>query len=101
MVIEDATAKNVCSTGPPLILTKRELAKQGSAAVYFSNDETGQMPEVRFALSEPYRPWHAQRRFSREARGMPPYERKLRAFTGTKFPWVKEQPAQDAGPSED
>ncbi|MDH6229429.1 hypothetical protein M2281_000001, partial [Mesorhizobium soli] len=63
IVIEDATAKNVCSTGPPLILTKRELAKQGSAVVYFSNDETGQMPEVRFALSEPYRPWHAQRRF--------------------------------------
>jgi ComEC/Rec2-related protein len=101
IVIDDATAQNVCSTGPPLILTKRELAKHGSAAVYLSNDETGQTPEVRFALSEPYRPWHAQRRFSREARGLPPYAQKQRAFSGNKFPRVKEQPAEDADPSDD
>lgn len=101
IVIEDATAKNVCSTGPPLILSKRELARYGSAAVYFSADETGQVPEVSFALTEPYRPWHTQRRFSRESRGLPPYEQKQRAFSGAKFPRVKNQPADDAGPSED
>ncbi|MEP9373090.1 ComEC/Rec2 family competence protein [Mesorhizobium sp. KR1-2] len=101
IVIEDATAKNVCSTGPPLILTKRELAKYGSAAVYLPDDETGQVPEVRFALSEPYRPWHTQRRFSREARGLPPYEQKQHAFSGAKFPRVKKQPADDSGPLED
>lgn len=31
--------------------------------------------EVRFAISEPYRPWHEHRRFSREARGLAPYAR--------------------------
>lgn len=31
--------------------------------------------EVRFAISEPYRPWHEHRRFSREARGLAPYTR--------------------------
>jgi competence protein ComEC len=101
IVIEDATAKNVCSTGPPLILTKRELAKHGSAAVYFSDDESGQAPEVRFALSAPYRPWHTQRQYSREARDMPPYEQKQRTFSGTKFPRVKKQLAEDAGPTDD
>jgi len=90
IVIEDATAKNVCSTGPPLILTKRELAKYGSAAIYLPDGEAGQAPEVRFALTDPYRPWHAQRRFSREARGLPPYEQKQRAYTGTKFPRLKK-----------
>ena len=30
---------------------------------------------IRFAVEEDYRPWHVQRRFSREARGLPPFTR--------------------------
>lgn len=74
IVIDDATVKNVCAADPPLMVTKRELAKFGSAAIYISPE--GQKAEIRFALSEPYRPWHMQRQFSREARGKPPYKQK-------------------------
>jgi competence protein ComEC len=57
-------------------VTKRELARHGSAAIYFASP--GSKPEIRHAVAEPYRPWHAQRRFSRAARGMPPYQRKAK-----------------------
>ena len=30
---------------------------------------------IEYAIRQPYRPWHAQRRFSREARGFAPYRR--------------------------
>ena len=30
---------------------------------------------IEYAIRQPYRPWHAQRRFSREARGLAPYRR--------------------------
>lgn len=76
IVVDDATAKNVCSADPPLVVTKRDLAKYGSAAVFLPNAGTAQPAEVRFALDEPYRPWHTQRQFSREARGLPPYQYK-------------------------
>jgi len=76
IVVEDATAKNVCPTEPPMIITRRELAKYGSAAIYLPGAGSGQAGEVEFALEEPYRPWHTQRQFSREARGLPPYQYK-------------------------
>jgi ComEC/Rec2-related protein len=76
IVIDDATARNVCAGDVPLIVTKRELAKFGSAAIYLNDDIAGRGAEIRFALTQPYRPWHTQRAFSREARGKPPYQRK-------------------------
>jgi competence protein ComEC len=76
VVIDDATAENPCGQAGPAVITKRDLARRGSAAVNF--EATGGSPRaaVTFAIDEPYRPWHTQRAFSREARGLPPYERK-------------------------
>lgn len=82
IVIEDATAINPCSVDGPLIVGKRELAQYGSAAIFLNksyNDIAGDTPERRavlqYAISKPYRPWHTQRAFSREARGLAPYQR--------------------------
>jgi competence protein ComEC len=93
IVVDDAVANNVCGTGPPLVVTKRQLAKYGSAAVFLSTAETAQAAEVRFALDEPYRPWHTQRQFSREARGLPPYQQK-RSASDKKTTQPKWRPAK-------
>jgi competence protein ComEC len=74
IVIDDATAELSCPNPAVAIVTKRDLARHGSAAVHFA--APGSQPEIRHAVAEPYRPWHAQRQFSRAARGMPPYQRK-------------------------
>lgn len=73
IVIDDATAGPVCRTGEAAIVTKKDLARQGSAEIRFGSD--GAAPEIVHAIREPYRPWHTHRQFSREARGMPPYRR--------------------------
>jgi competence protein ComEC len=74
IVIDDATAELSCPNPAVAIVTKRDLARHGSAAIHFA--APGLKPEIRYAVAEPYRPWHAQRQFSRAARGMPPYQRK-------------------------
>ncbi len=76
LVIADATAASPCPAEDLLVVTKRDLARRGSAEIRFS--ETGQGPraDITFAVREPFRPWHDHRRYSREARGMPPYRRK-------------------------
>ncbi|QPC87783.1 DUF4131 domain-containing protein [Mesorhizobium sp. NBSH29] len=76
IVIDDATAKNICPGQPVEIITKRDLAAHGSAAILLSATDP---PVVTFAIGNHYRPWHTQRRFSREARGNPPYQRKMRS----------------------
>jgi competence protein ComEC len=75
IVIADASAENPCGANAA-VLTLRDLARHGSASVNFEGE--GDRPVVRavFAIDEPYRPWHTQRAFSREARGMPPYQGK-------------------------
>lgn len=93
IVVDDATANNVCGTGPPLVVTKRQLAKYGSAAVFLPNAGTARAAEVRFALDEPYRPWHTQRQFSREARGLPPYQQK-QSTSDRKATQPKRRPAK-------
>jgi competence protein ComEC len=79
IVIDDATAKNVCRWKDVLVVTKRDLALSGSAAITFQNDAAAGLasglPTIEYAFSRPFRPWHEQRRFSREARGLPPYRR--------------------------
>ena len=99
IVIDDATAKNVCRWKDVLVVTKRDLALGGSAAITFlparesrsrpipdiptatENAEAGKATMVRmpatieYAISRPFRPWHDQRRFSRSARGLAPYRR--------------------------
>ncbi|MBU0582682.1 MAG: ComEC/Rec2 family competence protein [Alphaproteobacteria bacterium] len=90
VVIDDATALDPCRSSDVLVVGRRDLAQRGSAAVTFgsradsneaSNSEaaTGEnfapTVEIEFAIERPYRPWHAQRRYSREARGLAPYSR--------------------------
>ncbi|RWI10627.1 MAG: ComEC family competence protein [Mesorhizobium sp.] len=76
IVIDDATAYyNPCHNPLVLVVTKRQLARMGSAAVFFDPLSATTRAEIRFAVRQPYRPWHEQRRFSREARGLPPYRR--------------------------
>jgi ComEC/Rec2-related protein len=106
IVIDDATAKNVCRWKNVLVVTKRDLALNGSAAITFlpsavlgespisesektvlrgadaatvtsdGADIHVRMPAtIEYSISRPFRPWHGQRRFSREARGLAPYRR--------------------------
>ena len=54
-----------------VVVTKRELALHGSAEVRFKNGKV----DLRHAIGHELRPWHDHRRYSREARGLPPYRR--------------------------
>lgn len=76
VVIADATARNPCRDPLVVVVTARDLARSGSAAVYFDAGSAAMVPTVRFAVEQEYRPWHTQRKFSREARGLAPYVRK-------------------------
>ena len=79
IVIDDATAKNICRWKGVLVVTKRDLALNGSASVNLSNDALNEpsrtLATIEYAITRPFRPWHDQRRFSREARGLAPYRR--------------------------
>lgn len=99
IVIDDATANNPCRDSSVAVITKRDLARRGSAEIVFENDiiretrGTGASPgtgasdldrtsarpalypNIRFAIREPYRHWHAHRQYSREARGLPPWQK--------------------------
>jgi len=87
IIIDDATAYSPCWNSLALVVTKRQLARLGSAAVFFDRQSATAQATIRFAVEKPYRPWHEQRSYSREARGLPPYERPER-------PGAKLQPAQ-------
>jgi competence protein ComEC len=79
MVIDDATARNPCEPDGPTVITARILARFGAAAVTFKAAADGSIrPHVDYAVTQPYRPWHAERAYSRAARGLPPYRRKKR-----------------------
>lgn len=97
IVIEDATARNPCRKAGPAVITRRQLAQKGSAEVFLpvgmsdGAPSGGLQPLVRFAVEGDYRPWHDHRRFSREARGMPPYERKTSPTNAAKA--SEEEPA--------
>ncbi|PWJ89087.1 competence protein ComEC [Mesorhizobium loti] len=75
IVINDATAYDACHNPLVLVITKRQLARKGSAAVFFDRQSATTPATVSFAVDRPYRPWHEQRKFSREARGLPPFKR--------------------------
>ncbi|HEY6631103.1 MAG TPA: hypothetical protein VIZ90_06610, partial [Rhizobiaceae bacterium] len=87
IVIDDATATDVCRWKDVLVVTKRDLALNGSAAITFlgrtgilsyenSRDTPRFAAAIDYAIDRPFRPWHEQRRFSREARGLAAYQRK-------------------------
>ncbi len=75
IVVNDATGYDACHNPLVLVITKRQLARKGSAAVFFNRQSAITPATVSFAVDSPYRPWHAQRKFSREARGLPPYKK--------------------------
>ncbi|MHB2265139.1 ComEC/Rec2 family competence protein [Aliihoeflea sp. PC F10.4] len=74
IVIADATAENPCRAPSVKVITARDLARGGSAQITWRSEGAAQ-PHIRYAITEPYRPWHDHRRFSRAARGMGPYVR--------------------------
>jgi competence protein ComEC len=75
IIIDDATASDPCHLPSVTVITKRQLARFGGAAVFLPDQAEGGRAEVNFAVETDYRPWHVQRRFSREARGLGPYEK--------------------------
>ncbi|MDG4875409.1 ComEC/Rec2 family competence protein [Mesorhizobium sp. WSM4935] len=75
VVINDATAYNPCRDPRVLVVTKRQLARDGSAAVFFDPQSATARPAIQYAVEQPYRPWHEQRKYTREARGLPPYQK--------------------------
>jgi competence protein ComEC len=94
IVIDDATAHNPCGRDDAArIITKRDLARRGSAAVRFAGD--GEM-QVVFAIGDGERPWHYQRRFSRAARGLPPYQRKKKDGRAADMPVESKSAAPPA-----
>ncbi|TGR36204.1 competence protein, partial [Mesorhizobium sp. M1C.F.Ca.ET.195.01.1.1] len=75
IVVNDATAYDACHNPLVVVVTKRQLARKGSAAVFFDPQSATTPAVIEFAVDGPYRPWHEQRKFSREARGLPPYKK--------------------------
>ncbi len=79
IVIADATARDPCRDRRVTVITSRDLARRGSAEIRFAGSGAASpkgppiVATVDYAIRQPYRPWHGQRRFSREARGMAPY----------------------------
>lgn len=73
LIIADATAQNPCADPAILVLTARQLALLGSAEISLPA-LPGLKPVLRQAFTEPLRPWSNHRRFSRAARGMPPWK---------------------------
>jgi ComEC/Rec2-related protein len=73
IVVDDATVKDLCRWKDVLVVTSRDLAINGSAAITLADPGPA---AVEYAITQPYRPWHEQRRFSRAARGLPPYQRR-------------------------
>lgn len=102
IVIDDATAENPCAGARPTVLTKRDLARKGSAEISVDTPATGvahasqreSRPDLRFAIAEPYRPWHAHRRYSREARGLPPWQPRQRNAASRSEGAAAEPPAE-------
>lgn len=76
IVIEDATASDPCRDPAVLVVTARELARRGSAAVFLAGEGDAAPARIRFGVEKDLRPWHAGRQFSRAARGLAPYVRK-------------------------
>lgn len=94
IVITDATARDPCGRNDgPIVLTSRDLALAGAAQIYLQplrgwrpfvadaraaaqNSDGSPGHRIEFAIPRPFRPWHEHRRFSREARGLAPIERR-------------------------
>ncbi|MDN2564696.1 ComEC/Rec2 family competence protein [Aquibium sp. A9E412] len=74
IVVDDATARLDCGRGAT-VLTKRDLARRGAAALRFAVRDGRPHAIVTYAIGAARRPWHDQRQYGRAARGLPPYRR--------------------------
>ncbi len=72
IVLDDAATPLKCADRTVAVVTRRELARSGSVAVYLPAKAGVSAAEIRYAIGRPDRPWHSHRIFSREARGLPP-----------------------------
>jgi competence protein ComEC len=75
LIVDDATVEEPCGDRVATI-TRRDLARRGAVEIRFRASAPGPAVGVTFAISKPYRPWHAHREFSRAARGLLPYQSK-------------------------
>lgn len=78
IVLEDAATSLMCGAGAATIITKRDLARRGAAAIHLISERGRVRAEPTFAIGEGWRPWHDYRAWSRAARGLPPYRSKRR-----------------------
>lgn len=82
VVVQQASARSTCGDGRENIITVRALARGGAATIEFGKPsqvlESEEEFKITYSIAEPYRPWHENRKFSRAARGMEPYQRKPR-----------------------
>jgi len=81
IIIEDPSAANPCPFSETRVLTANRFALEGSAELVF---DAGAPFVMHSAIGEPTRPWHDHRRFSREARGLAPYQPKKPAANAAK-----------------
>lgn len=84
VVVSNASVRDRCRARGSRTLSARDLALRGSAAVWFRGEGPRRRIEIRHAVGWPSRPWHRDRRFSRAARGMPPYVPANRRATAVK-----------------
>lgn len=84
IVVDAVTAELKCNNDKALVITKRDLAQHGSAEIYLPKAGGAALPEIIYAIRQPYRPWHEHRQFSRAARGLEAYKpAQSRAETGS------------------
>ncbi|MEZ5811458.1 MAG: ComEC/Rec2 family competence protein [Rhizobiaceae bacterium] len=110
IVVADATGRDKPCAGAqsgndalstPLAINARQLARYGATAVKLRSADGSErgtsgrrfVATARHAVSTPWRPWHAHRAFSREARGLRPYRRKT-------APTARAKAASDSGKSD-
>ncbi|WP_048646262.1 ComEC/Rec2 family competence protein [Nitratireductor soli] len=74
LVVDDPTIGAPCAAGEATVISSRDLARHGSGQIRFTRTADGRYDtSVVFAIREPWRPWHAHRQYSRQARGLAAY----------------------------
>jgi hypothetical protein len=104
IVLADAASRLRCDDASVLVISTRDLARRGSASVRFPQRIGSARPSIEFATSPGrHRPWHRHRVYSREARGLPAWQRDpapSRPESGNRNPGselpVTEQAAENA-----
>jgi ComEC/Rec2-related protein len=94
LVIEGPAPPRTCNNSKTQVISARDLALQGAAEIYLNNDINAKIPsqdsiyeqspinanphtqkfQIQFAIGKPNRPWNYERKFSRAARNLPPFQ---------------------------